>query len=1065
MQLPPEENDEQQLPPAENDKQAMPLPEGETEPSNELNVEVDGTQYQLQENEDGTGKLIPVESEDVGEDEEFYRNLVDAIGVGTNKLTALGAEFLDYVDIDKEARKKRDEQYAQAIKRAGLGEEAPGGADFEGANKVTHPLMSEATVDFAARAIKELCPPDGPVKTKILGKSTPEKFQKADRKARHMNWQLMTQMPEFRPCLEQILTQCALSGVQYSKTYHWKRGRRSKFEYIPMDDVYVPFHAPNFYSASRKTHAQRLNKLEFEERVASELYYDYEINDSGGSNNDEVSKSEQASRKIEGKEEPPYDADDLRTVYEIYCYLELDEDAQTTGDYKYAPYIMTIDEPTGKVLSIYRNWDPSDPSLTALEWIVEWSFIPWRGAYAIGLSHLIGGLAATATGTLRALLDSGHINNAPTALKLKGAQIGGQSQTIAMTQIQEIEGAPGVDDIRKIAMPLPFNPPSSVLLELLGIVVQYGKGVVTTAIESNPNYSPNTPVGTEMSRVDQGMAVYSAIHARLHESMKHQLAIQHRLNGLYLEENSSQLAGDVQKLHSHDMDDETSTPLAFKEDYQGEMDVQPISDPNIFSDVQRVAQMQSVGQLITQFPIDPATQKPMYDIRAYNKRMLQLLKVPGIDELLPEPPEPTDENPATENIKMSMGVPASVLPEQDHLAHLQVLVDYMKDPCYGANPAIRPKFIAPAVAHAVQHLLFLYGDEVKSMIEQAAGKPIEELMGDTPELKELMSKTVAAASPLALKSTNGLLQGIMPILEQAFQDAQKLVPPPPMDPSQASIQTAQLGAQTQQAKIASDEKVKLQELQTSSQADQAKIQADLQTAAQQMQSDQQIESLKAQTILQKNTADNNTALQIASMKIETGVGGAGNIKDGTSLGTSYSEGGLVVNSTDYAKGGEVKQPIHVNVNAPNDIISPLLDSLERLHNKPDPAPTDLSPLIQAISANKPQPHQPQDLTPIVQAIHATKTQPTDLSSVISAIQASKPEPPDLSSVHEALGRHKDEIQNTLSSIVDGINETGKRLHETHQEMMDNVKKKKGKNVKFTTTRDDKGNLTGGIIED
>ncbi len=296
-------------------------------------------------------------------------------------------------------------------------------------------------------------------------------------------------------------------------------------------------------------------------------------------------------------------------------------------------------------------------------------------------------------------------------------------------------------------MPMPFNPPSPVLLELLGIVVEYGKGVVRTAIEANQNYSPNTPVGTEMSRVEQGMAVYSAIHARLHESMKRQLAIQHRLNAIYLEENKVPEDPTTEKLHSHDLDDETSTPLAFKEDYLGEMDVQPVSDPNIFSDVQRMSQLQAVGQLITTFPVDPSTGKPMYDVRVYNKRMLQLMKVPGIEELLPEPPEPTDENPATENIKMSMGVPATVLPEQDHLAHLQVLMDYMKDPCYGGNPVIRPKFLPAAVAHAVQHLLFLYGDEVKSMIEQAAGKPIKELMGDTPDMKELMSKTVAAASP------------------------------------------------------------------------------------------------------------------------------------------------------------------------------------------------------------------------------------------------------------------------------------------------------------------------------
>ena len=336
-------------------------------------------------------------------------------------------------------------------------------------------------------------------------------------------------------------------------------------------------------------------------------------------------------------------------------------------------------------------------------------------------------------------------------------------------------------------------------------------------------------------------------------------------------------------------------------------------------------------------------------------------------------------------------------------------------------------------------------------------------MADVPELKELMSKTVAASSPLALQNTSGLLKGIMPILQQAFADVQKMQPPQPMDPSAASLQAAQLAAQTKQAEIQADTQSKQSQTVSDEKIKQAQIQADAAQAQQQMQNDLQIENLKANTILQKNAADNQTALQIASLRIETGTSGAGGLKDGTSLGTSYSEGGLVVERKSYADGGQV-QPINIGLSS--DSLSPILESLEKLHNKPEPAPLDLSPIVQAIAANK---SEPTDLSPIVQAINAAKTPPTDLSPVIHAITMSKSEPvqpTDMTPLHEALQKHKDDIGNTLSTIIDGINETGKRLTESHQDLLDNLSNSKSaKKVKFITSRDEKGNLVGNIIED
>lgn len=882
---------------------------------NELGEEAMGDvpdDFEILENEDGSATLIPESGDDVdidGVSDDFYQNLVEFLQDKEPMfLNTLSVDYVKFIEEDKKAREKRDKQYEDALKRSGLGGDAPGGADFEGASKVVNPMIAEAAIDFSARAIKELFPPDGPVKTRIFGKVTPEKMRKAERKKRHMNWQTIKQIPEFRPALEQILTQVPMAGVQYSKMYYWQRSRRPKFEFVPMDEIYLPFHAANFYSAGRKTHKQRLTQREFEERITSGLYIDVDLGMKDPMTDDFKSHAEKANEKIEGKEEVDlYDEEGMRTVFEIYCHLEVPHDKYAETEYKYAPYIMTIDNPTNKVLAIYRNWDAELDTYEELNWIVEWQFIPWRGAYAIGLDNLIGGLSAAGTGALRALLDSAHVNNTPTAIKLKGAQVSGQSVSIGVTQISELDAAPGVDDIRKIAMPLPFNPPSSVLFQLLGFLNDTAKGVVRTALDDQPT-SANTPVGTELSRVEQGLVVYSAIHARLHNSMERCLEILHRLNKSYLEPKPQQVDPHLLEEHSDDMDDELSIPLAFKDDYLGEMDVQPISDPNIFSDNQRFGQLQSIDALITKYP------QAGWNIRAFANRMMQLMKVPNAEELLPAPPKLEDENPATENIKMAMGQPAGVMPDQDHLAHLQTHLNFAEDPVYGQNPIIQARMAAPFVEHIIQHMLMQYGAEVKQFIEQASGEKIKKLMGDDPMIKEALSKAVAAASPLALQQTNGLFSKILPMLQQFSQVAQANQPPQPMDPTVAAAKQAEASMAAVEAKKASDAtnaQLKGQKDQSDAatkqrqqQLDAAKDQADNETK-------QAIASLDAQVELTKNREDNDTALQISSMRAVEGSKVGGNLKNGNSIDQEFADGGLVGDNTS----NQTDQPDLSNITA------------------------------------------------------------------------------------------------------------------------------------------------------
>ena len=838
--------------------------------------------FDIEENEDGSVTLVPPTSDEViTEDPEFYENLANKIDKA--ELDKIVSEYIDLVEEDSKAREKRDNAYAEALKRTGLGGDAPGGADFDGASKVVHPLITETAIQINANAIKELCPPDGPVKTRIIGRVTPEKLRKADRKRRHMNWQLTSQILEFKPYLEQAITQTAISGVQYTKMYYWERGKRPRFEYVPMEDIFVPYHAANFYSSPRKTHRQRLDRIEFEERVASGLYLsdaDLEAYDSQFVN-DQVKRE---SDKIEGKEHPTsYDEDGIRTVDEIYCFLKI-EDRYVEGKYEFAPYILTIDGPTQKCIGLYRNWDPDQETYEPLDWIVEWSLIPWRGAYAIGLWQIIGGLSVAATGALRAILDSAHINNSATAIRLKGTQLSGQSLKVEIGEIKEIDSAPGVDDIRKIAMPLPFNPPSTMLYQVLGFLVQEAKGVVRTAIEQNPEYSPNMPVGTQMNNIEQGMKVYASIHSRFHDSMKMVLKILHRLNKNHLENDAPDLDDD----ELTDIEDTKSEQLAYRTDYQGEMDVEPVSDPNIFSEAQRFAQLQLVQAQAEKFP-------QIYDIRAINKRLLQLAKIPNIEEVLPEPPGIKDENPVSENIKMATGQPTGVLPDQDHLAHLQVHIDFMKDPVYGQNPAIKPALAQAWLSHVIQHMLMLYGSEMKDVIEQASGAKIKDLMDESSEVREALSKATAAASPQVLERTRGLLQQVVPLVSETLQYIQSIQPPTPQDPTAVAAQDVQIRAQLGQQKLQLDaQKLQVDQKKTEAQlnVDAAKEQNKAQIEQQKIAAKMEEAQLRASVELEKNEEDNLTAMTISGMKVAEGKK-TGNIKNGNSLDQNFKNGGIV----------------------------------------------------------------------------------------------------------------------------------------------------------------------------
>ena len=793
---------------------------------------------EVEDTEDGGAVIRLTNERDAADKKAHFANIVDEVDQGM--LSDAVVDLLDKIERDKDARSKRDKLYEEGLRRTGLGDDAPGGAQFSGANKVVHPMLVEACVDFSARFMKEVFPPSGPVKSKINGEVEPEKLEKARRKADFMNWQTTQQMPELRGELEQLSTQLPLGGGQYLKLMWSPQWKRPTAEFIAIDDIYLPFAATNFYSAERKTHVQYVTKAEFNRRVKAGMYAEVDL---GSPDQIEFSKATIANDKIEGREDTSYNEDGLRTIFEIYTHLDFGDGME--------PYIISIDKSTRKALGLYRNWEPEDDRRKELDWIVEFPFVPWRGAYPIGLTHMIGGLSGAATGALRALLDSAHIQNIPTLLKLKGGP-GGQTINVQPTEVVEIEGGALVDDIRKLAMALPFNGPSPTLFQLLGFLVDAGKGVVQTSFEKLADQNPNAPVGTTLALIEQGMVVFSSIHSRLHNSMARVFQILHRINSAYLTEE------DIEAMENG---------LDVKpEDFDGPMDVVPVSDPAIFSEAQRFAQVQAVQQRAALMP-------QMYDLRKVEEMFLRNLKLSPDDVLQPELGQ-DDIDPVSENVAASLGRPVYVLPKQDHVAHIQTHLAFLKSPMFGMNPAIIKTYIYPMAQHLRDHLLNFYLTQSHQAVQRAER---ENLITDDAEQQV---RVIVKVQQIIEQQLANFAQD----LAQIDQLAQQFAPQPPQMPQDNSMQIAQLNAQVQQLALqqraqtdAARLQLEQQKAAQNAQADAAALADKQQARAQDLQREQLRQVAESQRTaaeidarVEMNTADNVTAMRLAAAEIASG---------------------------------------------------------------------------------------------------------------------------------------------------------------------------------------------------
>ena len=604
----------------------------------------------------------------------FSENLVNVFSI--EALDEIGTDLLDKYEQDREARTKRDEQYDEGMRRAGLDEEAaPSGADFEGSARVVHPMIAENCVDFASRESKELLPPNGPAKAKIIGDATTEKVEISERKVKFLNL-ICTEFSPYRSVFEKMLSQLPLGGSMFIKFWHCEYLRRPTCEFLPIDRVFIPYSCNDFYLAERVSVRMTLSSVEYWRRVESGLYCDRDYEDNqfapfGNANSgEETSKSEQTANIIEGKEaqKPELNSgeDDVDLI-EVYAYLMVEEDPLTNGGY--APYIITIKEGSGEIVGMYRNWDEKDKKRIKEDYIVKFDFIPWREAYGIGIGQLIGSLSTAATGALRGLLDAAHVNNIPTAVALKGLKMAGQTEDIQVGQITYMEGPASFDgDIKKMIMPLPFNPPSPILFQLLEWLTNAAGKLVKMPDGGLESMGDRTPASTSLAVIEQNSMTQSAIHQRLHFSQAKCLKIICRLLAKYYDPDGypTDIIEDLkvnQQLFS-----ETS-------------DIIPVSDPNIFTAAQRYAQIQMITGLMQSYP-------GMINQNEALKRTLVLAQVPDYELLMNTPNNISRANPAAENMAAMLGQAIGVFPEQDHLAHMKVHASWLMSPLFGQNPLL-----------------------------------------------------------------------------------------------------------------------------------------------------------------------------------------------------------------------------------------------------------------------------------------------------------------------------------------------------------------------------------------
>ena len=707
-------------------------------------------------NEDGQKVRVDVDQDLTEKEEEafesnHYANLAEELD--NQEVLGIGKSLIKAYEDDKASRKDWEDQYSKGLKMLGVVVEDRQDP-FPGASGVHHPLMSEAATQFQARAIAEMFPAGGPVKTQIVGKQSDKKIEQAQRVQDFMNYQVTNQITDYFNELDQMLFYLALAGSAFKKIYFDNSLDRICSKFVPADQFVISYENTDLETAERYTQVMKLTTNEIKRRQVEGFYRDVPVTQNqGGQNSSDLVES--TMQKLEGMSTSM--SDKIHTVLEIHADLDLGEDESGLA----LPYIVTVDYESGQTLAIRRNWKEDDPLKRKRTYFIHYKYLPGLGFYGFGLIQMIGGLQHASTGALRALLDSAAFANLNGGFKAKGARIEGGDITVSPGEWVDVE-AYG-DDLRKSFIPLPFKEPSPTLLQLLGVLTESGRRFASIADAMVGQSAGSGPVGTTIALIEQGSKVFSAIHKRLHQAQGREFKLIYELNGEYLDDE-----------YPYDVIGERKTIR--RKDFNDAVNVVPVSDPNIFSQAQRIALAQTGLQLAQQAP-------NIIDTKEAYRRFLQSLNIPDYQDLIIEDEETPRRDPVSENMALLNGKPIKVFEDQDHQAHIAVHQQFMMDPRFGGNPQAKEVLYPLMMAHLGQHMAYLYQQQMQAQVPQgvptSSGEINKELRDeDTTEVSVEQENRIAVA---AAQAAQGLMGSMPPNPEQQKQQME-------MAKDQASLQ-------------------------------------------------------------------------------------------------------------------------------------------------------------------------------------------------------------------------------------------------------------------------------------
>ena len=660
--------------------------------SADANITIDPETGEVEVDLSGTASELELEIE-VGGDSGFFENLVDLLD--EDALSDIGNTVIDKFNADKDSRSEWESMFERGFELLGLKLEDTT-EPFEGAATAVHPLLIESAVKFQAKASTELFPAKGPVKAQVMGDATLEKQQQANRVQNFMNYQVTTQMPEYFDEFERMLFHLPLIGSAFKKIYYDASLDRPVSEFVPIDQFYVSYYATDLRRADRYTHVIYRSPVDLARQIDAGMYADIELPTAGIPS---LSGMAEKMDSVLGLS-PASDNDPQYVLLEQHCYLEIEEDKMHKGTVA-CPYIVTVEETTGAVLSIRRNWAEGDDKYVKKMHFTHYRYVPGFGFYGLGLIHFLGNLTMSATAAMRSLLDAGQFANLPGGFKAKGVRMVGDNDPIAPGEFKEVE-ATGMD-LSKSIIPLPFKEPSQTLFNMLTFVTQTGQKFADSTEQVIADSGGYGPVGTTLALLEASSKFFSSIHKRLHKAQGDEFKVLARIDSEYLdEEYPYDLPGITEKI--------------LKSDFDGRVDIIPVSDPNIPSNAQRMMLIQMVQQIATQ------SEPGMFDMEAINRMLLTTANVPDVDTLMPRKEEATPHDPMTDIIVANEGKPIKAFEGQNHDAHVAVKTAYMQDPMNQKNPTFK-KLAAALASNISEHMLLKYREQMMGLQAQAMQNP------------------------------------------------------------------------------------------------------------------------------------------------------------------------------------------------------------------------------------------------------------------------------------------------------------------------------------------------------